>query len=145
MYPHTYTFVNECILTYLWRLINFAIQLPHEVTNLSPYFPVKWFVSWVEFSIYYLTHFIFFFSLLRLFLQSPANPDLLYIIFFCHTQLTVTLLLALIFGSKVSFYFVRLLRWLMQTIQLNNLTSECVCVQNYEILRTNILDKLLSW
>lgn len=37
----------------------------------------------------------------RLFLQSPANPDLLYIIFFCHTQLTVTLLLALIFGSKV--------------------------------------------
>lgn len=38
----------------------------------------------------------------RLFLQSPANPDLLYIIIFCHTQLTVTLLLALIFGSKVS-------------------------------------------
>lgn len=36
-----------------------------------------------------------------MFLQSPANPDLLYIIFFCHTQLTVTLLLALIFGSKV--------------------------------------------
>lgn len=89
--------------------------------------------------------FYLFLSLLRLFLQSPANPDLLYIIFFCHTQLTVTLLLALIFGSKVSFYFVRLLRWLMQTIQLNNLTSECVCVQNYEILRTNILYKLLSW
>lgn len=42
------------------------------------------------------------FSRYRLFLQSPANPDLLYIIFFCHTQLTVTLLLALIFGSKVS-------------------------------------------
>lgn len=41
------------------------------------------------------------FYLCRLFLQSPANPDLLYIIFFCHTQLTVTLLLALIFGSKV--------------------------------------------
>lgn len=40
-------------------------------------------------------------STFRLFLQSPANPDLLYIIFFCHTQLTVTLLLALIFGSKV--------------------------------------------
>jgi len=34
-------------------------------------------------------------------LQKPANPDLLYIIFFCHTQLTVTLLLCLIFGSKV--------------------------------------------
>ncbi|CRL02145.1 CLUMA_CG015431, isoform A [Clunio marinus] len=40
-----------------------------------------------------------------LFLQSPANPDLLYIIFFCHTQLTVTLLLALIFGSKVYLVF----------------------------------------
>lgn len=38
----------------------------------------------------------------RLFLQSPANPDLLYIIFFCHVQLTMTLLLCLIFGSKVS-------------------------------------------
>ncbi|VVC95274.1 unnamed protein product, partial [Leptidea sinapis] len=36
-----------------------------------------------------------------LFLQSPANPDLLYIIFFCHTQLTVTLLLCFIFGSKI--------------------------------------------
>ena len=38
----------------------------------------------------------------RLFLRSPANPDLLFIIYFCHTQLTITLLLALIFGSKVS-------------------------------------------
>jgi len=50
--------------------------------------------------------------LFRLFLQSPANPDLLYIIFFCHTQLTVTLLLALIFGSKVSVLLVRPLRLL---------------------------------
>jgi hypothetical protein len=38
----------------------------------------------------------------RLFLQSPANPDLLYLIFFSHTQLTVTMLLCFIFGSKVS-------------------------------------------
>ncbi len=38
----------------------------------------------------------------RLFLQSPANPDLMYIIMFSHTQLTTTLLLVLIFGSKVS-------------------------------------------
>ena len=52
----------------------------------------------------------------RLFLQSPANPDLLYIIFFCHTQLTVTLLLALIFGSKVSvfaFEFIKIKHWLL--------------------------------
>ena len=42
--------------------------------------------------------FIFFF---RFFLQHPANPDLLYIIFFCHSQLTITILLCLIFASKV--------------------------------------------
>jgi hypothetical protein len=35
------------------------------------------------------------------FLQHPANPDLLYIIFFCHSQLTITILLCLIFASKV--------------------------------------------
>ena len=53
-------------------------------------------------SIYLFIHlFNIYYVIFRLFLQSPANPDLLYIIFFCHTQLTVTLLLALIFGSKV--------------------------------------------
>ena len=44
----------------------------------------------------------------RFFLQQPANPDLLYIIFFCHSQLTISILLCLIFASKVSktlFYF----------------------------------------
>uniref|UniRef100_T1JDG3 G-protein coupled receptors family 3 profile domain-containing protein n=1 Tax=Strigamia maritima TaxID=126957 RepID=T1JDG3_STRMM len=41
-----------------------------------------------------------FLNVSMLFLQSPANPDLLYIIFFCHSQLTTTLLLCLIFGSK---------------------------------------------
>ena len=35
------------------------------------------------------------------FLQHPANPDLLYIIFFCHSQLTITILLCLIFASKL--------------------------------------------
>ena len=43
-------------------------------------------------------------SFSRLFLQSPANPDLLYIIVFSHTQLTITLLLVLIFGSKVGHF-----------------------------------------
>ncbi|KAJ4448027.1 hypothetical protein ANN_10039 [Periplaneta americana] len=46
-----------------------------------------------------------FLNVSMLFLQSPANPDLLYIIFFCHTQLTVTLLLCLIFGSKAYMVF----------------------------------------
>ncbi|KAE8746258.1 hypothetical protein FOCC_FOCC006930, partial [Frankliniella occidentalis] len=40
-----------------------------------------------------------FLNVSMLFLQSSANPDLLFIILFAHTQLTVTLLLALIFGS----------------------------------------------
>ena len=38
------------------------------------------------------------------FLQHPANPDLLYIIFFCHSQLTISILLCLIFASKVNFF-----------------------------------------
>ncbi|KAK9723223.1 7 transmembrane sweet-taste receptor of 3 GCPR [Popillia japonica] len=46
-----------------------------------------------------------FLNVSMLFLQKPANPDLLYIIFFCHTQLTVTLLLCLIFGSKAYMVF----------------------------------------
>ncbi|ENN80237.1 hypothetical protein YQE_03233, partial [Dendroctonus ponderosae] len=43
----------------------------------------------------------FFASNINFFLQKPANPDLMYIIYFVHTQLSVTLLLGLIFGSKV--------------------------------------------
>ncbi|CAH2266788.1 jg14956 [Pararge aegeria aegeria] len=46
-----------------------------------------------------------FLNISMLFLQSPANPDLLYIIFFCHTQLTVTLLLCFIFGSRAYMVF----------------------------------------
>ncbi|GJQ88513.1 hypothetical protein Trydic_g15431 [Trypoxylus dichotomus] len=46
-----------------------------------------------------------FLNISMLFLQRPANPDLLYIIFFCHTHLTVTLLLALIFGTKAYVVF----------------------------------------
>ncbi|KAG1680652.1 putative G-protein coupled receptor 158 [Nymphon striatum] len=41
----------------------------------------------------------------KIFLHSPANPDLQYIIFFGHNQLTITLLLCLIFGSKVYMVF----------------------------------------
>ncbi|TMW45226.1 hypothetical protein DOY81_009694 [Sarcophaga bullata] len=55
------------------------------------------FISMAIYNEFLLTCFL---NVSMLFLQSPANPDLLYIIFFCHTQLTITLLLALIFGSK---------------------------------------------
>lgn len=59
---------------------------------------------------FFKTHFVYIiittmyycYFLFRFFLHSPANPDLLYIICFCHTQITITLLLCFIFGSKVS-------------------------------------------
>lgn len=37
----------------------------------------------------------------RYFLQSTFNPDLLYVVLFLHTQLTTTVTLAFLFGSKV--------------------------------------------
>ncbi|XP_030756386.1 probable G-protein coupled receptor CG31760 isoform X2 [Sitophilus oryzae] len=42
-----------------------------------------------------------FLNVTTFFLRKPANPDLMYIIYFVHTQLSVTLLLVLIFGSKL--------------------------------------------
>lgn len=68
----------------------------------------------------------------RLFLQSPANPDLLYIIFFCHTQLTVTLLLVLIFGSKVSKFEIIVLnkhenRWWKLLVSITNDSKNARC------------------
>ena len=40
----------------------------------------------------------------RIFLQDPfpANPDLLYLVIFIHSNLTTTVTLAFLFGSKVS-------------------------------------------
>ena len=42
----------------------------------------------------------------RLFLQSLANPDLLYIVHFIHTNLTTTVTLVFLFISKVSYVLV---------------------------------------
>ena len=38
----------------------------------------------------------------RFLFKSQENPDLLYVIRFGHTQMTITLLLCFIFGTKVS-------------------------------------------
>lgn len=75
----------------------------------------------------------------RLFLQSPANPDLLYIIFFCHTQLTVTLLLVLIFGSKVSKFEIIVLnkhenRWWKLLVSIKNDSKNARC---YRRIKSN--------
>lgn len=56
--------------------------------------------------VYYSLVFIHFIILLffRIFLQDPfpANPDLLYLVIFIHSNLTTTVTLAFLFGSKVS-------------------------------------------
>ena len=43
-------------------------------------------------------------SVCRIFLKDPfpTNPDLLYLVLFVHTQLTTTVTLAFLFGTKVS-------------------------------------------
>lgn len=42
----------------------------------------------------------------RIFLQDPfpSNPDLLYLVIFIHSNLTTTVTLAFLFGSKVSHF-----------------------------------------
>lgn len=44
----------------------------------------------------------------RIFLKDPfpTNPDLLYLVLFVHTQLTTTVTLAFLFGTKVSHRYV---------------------------------------
>ena len=67
----------------------------------------------------------------RFFLQHPANPDLLYIIFFCHSQLTITILLCLIFASKVgvtSQQFPRKNRLLRKSD--SNINFINICIEN---------------
>lgn len=52
--------------------------------------------------LYFLHRLLLFVS--RIFLQDPfpANPDLLYLVIFIHSNLTTTVTLAFLFGSKVS-------------------------------------------
>jgi hypothetical protein len=52
----------------------------------------------------------------RFFLQSPASPDLLYLVHFIHTQLTTTVTLAFLFGSKVSVHSCYVTTRLMTTL-----------------------------
>ncbi|XP_043642907.1 uncharacterized protein LOC122613015 [Drosophila teissieri] len=88
-----YTFTSMEVLFLAW-----GVRLCIMVRKAPSEFNESRFISMAIYNEFLLTCFL---NVSMLFLQSPANPDLLYIIFFCHTQLTVTLLLALIFGSKV--------------------------------------------
>lgn len=88
-----YTFTSMEVLFLAW-----GVRLCIMVRKAPSEFNESRFISMAIYNEFLLTCFL---NVSMIFLQSPANPDLLYIIFFSHTQLTVTLLLGLIFGSKV--------------------------------------------
>ncbi|XP_012227790.1 uncharacterized protein [Linepithema humile] len=94
-WDHSFTTLEVIFLVWGIRLCIVVRKTPSEFNESR-------FISMAIYNEFLLSVFL---NVSMLFLQSPANPDLLYIIFFCHTQLTVTLLLCLIFGSKVYVVF----------------------------------------
>ncbi|XP_065570899.1 metabotropic glycine receptor-like isoform X2 [Artemia franciscana] len=93
-WDHAFTVMEMVLLVWGIRLCIVVRKAPSEFNESK-------FISMAIYNEFLLTIFL---NVAMLFLQSPANPDLLYIIVFSHTQLTITLLLVLIFGSK--FYMV---------------------------------------
>ncbi|KAJ8670296.1 hypothetical protein QAD02_001555 [Eretmocerus hayati] len=94
-WDHSFTTLEVMFLIWGIRLCIVVRKAPSEFNESR-------FISMAIYNEFLLSVFL---NVSMFFLQSPANPDLLYIIFFCHTQLTVTLLLALIFGSKAYVVF----------------------------------------
>ncbi|XP_060829665.1 metabotropic glycine receptor-like [Bombus pascuorum] len=94
-WDHSFTILEVIFLIWGIRLCIVVRKTPSEFNESR-------FISMAIYNEFLLSVFL---NVSMLFLQSPANPDLLYVIFFCHTQLTVTLLLCLIFGSKVYVVF----------------------------------------
>ncbi|KAG5329259.1 Y1760 protein, partial [Acromyrmex charruanus] len=94
-WDHSFTTLEVIFLVWGIRLCIVVRKTPSEFNESR-------FISMAIYNEFLLSVFL---NVSMLFLQSPANPDLLYIIFFCHTQLTVTLLLCLIFGSKAYVVF----------------------------------------
>ncbi|KAI5645061.1 7 transmembrane sweet-taste receptor of 3 GCPR domain-containing protein [Phthorimaea operculella] len=92
-WDHSFTTLEVIFLMWGIRLCIMVRKAPSEFNESR-------FISMAIYNEFLLSVFL---NISMLFLQSPANPDLLYIIFFCHTQLTVTLLLCFIFGSKEEF------------------------------------------
>ncbi|XP_071513785.1 uncharacterized protein [Panulirus ornatus] len=89
-WDHAFTAMEMMFLVWGIRLCIMVRKAPSEFNESR-------FISMAIYNEFLLSLFL---NVSMLFLQSPANPDLLFIIFFCHTQLTITLLIALIFGSK---------------------------------------------
>lgn len=89
-WDHSFTAMEIMFLVWGIRLCIMVRKAPSEFNESK-------FISIAIYNEFLLSLFL---NVSMLFLQSPANPDLLFIIFFCHTQLTITILIALIFGSK---------------------------------------------
>ncbi|XP_057328967.1 probable G-protein coupled receptor 158 [Microplitis mediator] len=94
-WDHSFTTLEVMFLVWGIRLCIVVRKAPSEFNESR-------FISMAIYNEFLLSVFL---NVSMLFLQSPANPDLMYIIFFCHTQLTVTPLLGLIFGSKAYVVF----------------------------------------
>ncbi|KAG8316793.1 hypothetical protein J6590_041213 [Homalodisca vitripennis] len=94
-WDHSFSMMEVLFLVWGIRLCIVVRKAPSEFNESR-------FISMAIYNEFLLSCFL---NVSMLFLQSPANPDLLYIIFFAHTQLTVTLLLCLIFGSKAYMVF----------------------------------------
>ncbi|XP_013149688.1 PREDICTED: probable G-protein coupled receptor 158 [Papilio polytes] len=94
-WDHSFTTLEVIFLMWGIRLCIMVRKAPSDFNESR-------FISMAIYNEFLLSGFL---NISMLFLQSPANPDLLYIIFFCHTQLTVTLLLLFIFGSKAYMVF----------------------------------------
>ncbi|XP_052126439.1 probable G-protein coupled receptor 158 isoform X2 [Frankliniella occidentalis] len=94
-WDHSFTTLEVVFLGWGIRLCIVVRKAPSEFNEAR-------FISMAIYNEFLLSVFL---NVSMLFLQSPANPDLLFIILFCHTQLTVTLLLGLIFGSKAYLVF----------------------------------------
>ncbi|OWA52294.1 putative G-protein coupled receptor [Hypsibius exemplaris] len=78
-------------------LLLWGIKLCFVVRKAPSEFNESKFISWAIYNEFLLSLFL---NISMLFLQKYADPDLLYIIFFAHSQLTTTVVLVLLFGSK---------------------------------------------
>ncbi|KAK2175881.1 hypothetical protein NP493_697g01005 [Ridgeia piscesae] len=78
-------------------LLLWGIRLCIVVRKAPSEFNESRFISW---AIYNETLLSLFLNITMFFLQSPSNPDLLYLVRFIHTQLTTTVTLTFLFGSK---------------------------------------------
>ncbi|RUS88963.1 hypothetical protein EGW08_003299, partial [Elysia chlorotica] len=83
------------LLFLLW-----GVRLCIVVRKAPSEFNESRFISWAIYNEFLLSLFL---NVSMIFLRDPfpTNPDLIYLVLFIHTQLTTTVTLAFLFGSKV--------------------------------------------